>query len=429
MKFHLFEVFGIELEYMIVRQKDMTVAPVADQVFLTVNNSYTGEKENGMISWSNELAAHVIELKTTDPVSQMEGLSEQFHLNILEINQLLQSQYCFLLSSACHPFMDPFSETKIWSHDNHDIYELYNRIFDCRGHGWSNVQSTHLNLPFFGEEEFARLHAAIRLLMPALPGICASSPVIDGKNSGYRDVRMHFYQSNQHDIPEITGKVIPEQIFDFENYHRRIFDPIRTSLRPFDKDHILDDLFVNSRGAIARFDRGAIEIRIMDVQECPRADLGIIEFVITVLKALVDEEFVDFEKQIKWHENQLAPILQKAIERGEDAVMTDLNYLSDFGIDPQGVIRMGEFWTRLFEKFYSRLSPNAVEVMGLILREGTLSSRILKAIGEDYSRSHLERVYRHLGICLSENNMFSTAGYGFDAEIRGNIGIDKKDTD
>jgi hypothetical protein len=31
----------------------------------------------------------------------------------------------------------------------------------------------------------------------------------------------------------------------------------------------MDHHFANSRGAIARFDRGAIEIRVIDIQECP----------------------------------------------------------------------------------------------------------------------------------------------------------------
>ena len=49
------------------------------------------------------------------------------------------------------------------------MYEAYDRIFDCRGHGWANLQAVHLNLPFSGDEEFGRLHAAIRLVLPIMP--------------------------------------------------------------------------------------------------------------------------------------------------------------------------------------------------------------------------------------------------------------------
>ena len=44
--------------------------------------------------------------------------------------------------------MHPETEMQLWQHNYSKIYALYNRIFDCRGHGWSNVQSMHINLPF-----------------------------------------------------------------------------------------------------------------------------------------------------------------------------------------------------------------------------------------------------------------------------------------
>ena len=43
------------------------------------------------------------------------------------------------------------------------IYDTFDRIFSCKGHGWANLQSMQINLPFRGDEEFARLHAAIRV--------------------------------------------------------------------------------------------------------------------------------------------------------------------------------------------------------------------------------------------------------------------------
>ena len=49
------------------------------------------------------------------------------------------------------------------------VYEAFDRIFDCRGHGWANLQSVHLNLPFGDDDEFGRLHAAIRSSFPCCP--------------------------------------------------------------------------------------------------------------------------------------------------------------------------------------------------------------------------------------------------------------------
>ena len=148
MSYHLFEVYGIELEYMLVQNKDLKVNPIVDKLLTKKNGSLTSDVENGPIEWSNELVAHVVELKTNGPTSKLDELGSLFAENILEINNLLKDFDTCLLGSACHPLMDPNTETHLWKHHYSKIYALYNRIFDCRGHGWSNVQSMHINLPF-----------------------------------------------------------------------------------------------------------------------------------------------------------------------------------------------------------------------------------------------------------------------------------------
>ena len=86
--------------------------------------------------------------------------------------------FAILLPTAMHPWMDPHTETLLWPHGNRDIYHTYNRIFNCQGHGWSNLQSVHVNLAFKGDEEFGRLHGAIRLLLPLLPALAITSPCL-----------------------------------------------------------------------------------------------------------------------------------------------------------------------------------------------------------------------------------------------------------
>jgi hypothetical protein len=81
------------------------------------------------------------------------------------------------------------------------------------------------------------------------------------------------------------GDLIPEAVFNQEEYYRRS-SAHRQAMAPFDKEHVMDHHFANSRGAIARFDRGAIEIRVIDIQECPSADLAIAELIVAVLKAM-----------------------------------------------------------------------------------------------------------------------------------------------
>ena len=88
------------------------------------------------------------------------------------------------MPTGMHPWMDPAREFELWPHGDREIYAAFDRIFDCRGHGWANLQSMHLNLPFADDDEFGRLHAAIRALLPLLPALAASSPFADGHARG-----------------------------------------------------------------------------------------------------------------------------------------------------------------------------------------------------------------------------------------------------
>ena len=403
-RYHLFEVFGIELEYMLINTSTFKVAPLVDQLLTLKDGNLTSDIDNGAIAWSNELVAHVVELKTNGPTTDLESLSEKFHKNILEINQLLQSIDAKLLPTASHPLMNPSKDTELWKHSYSEVYELYNRIFDCKGHGWSNVQSTHINLPFYDDKEFEKLHAAVRVILPLIPGLCASSPILEGHLTGIMDSRLEFYKTNQKEIPEMTGLVIPERVFSKVDYYATIFDPIKRAIKPFDTKSILDHHFLNSRGAIARFDRNAIEIRLIDIQECPKADVAICILIIEVLKALVNKELCTLQAQKKWTKQELFDILNDGIKYGELARVVNFDYLSIFGI--KEISTMQNVWQHLYNWVKPKLSSENQKTIEIILTEGSLSSRILKAIGNDTSEAKIKQVYSDLAECLEMNQLF-----------------------
>ncbi|MCB0398762.1 MAG: glutamate--cysteine ligase, partial [Winogradskyella sp.] len=309
-----------------------------------------------------------------------------------------------LVGSAAHPLMNPDTDTQLWKHSYSEVYALYNTIFNCKGHGWSNVQSTHLNLPFNDDKEFEKLHAAIRIILPLLPGICASSPILEGKITGFKDTRLEFYKTNQKEIPDLTGMVIPERVFSKLDYHASIFEPIKRAMRPYDKNKILDHHFLNSRGAIARFDRNAIEIRLMDIQECPKADIAICALVIEVLKAIIKKEFCTLQAQKLWTKQELFLILDEGIKNGENSIIENKPYLKLFGLNK--VSTMNDVWKHLYKKVKPQIHKNHHESIELILEEGTLSTRLLKAIENNVYEAHIIKVYQKLQSCLIENKMF-----------------------
>ncbi|TNE71337.1 glutamate--cysteine ligase [bacterium] len=400
---HLFEGYGLEWEYMIVDAISLDVRPVADELFKSVTGDFDSEYINNKFAWSNELVNHVVEIKTNGPRSNVKNLASEVHENVREINAELEAFGARLMPTAMHPWMNPFKETKLWPHEFSEIYQLYNKIFDCKGHGWSNLQSLHINLPFQGDAEFAKLHAAIRLVLPILPAIAASSPFIEGHKTGYFDSRLEAYRQNQARIPSLTGKVIPERVFSRADYQAVIFDPILQDIKSYDTDHILDRHFLNSRGAIARFDRNAIEIRLLDIQECPRADVAVFVAVTSVLKLMILERWADFSTQKEFSEDELLPILLQTIHDGEFAVIKHPAYLRAFGLEKDEATA-AELWQHLFEVFKPALFDHHVEDLKHILEQGSLSTRMLKHVGK-VDRSGLYNLYDRLTDCLSNNTL------------------------
>lgn len=399
----LFAGFGVELEYMIVDVGSLSVRPIADELLCTASGNLAGEVDRGEIGWSNELVAHVVELKVNAPAATLDVLPVLFQNNIREINSLLAPRGARLMPSGMHPWMDPEAETRLWPHEFGEVYRAFDRIFGCQGHGWANLQSAHLNLPFADDEEFARLHAAIRLVLPILPALSASSPIVEGQNTGLLDNRLEVYRTNARKIPRVAGKVIPEAAFSQADYQTQILEPLYAEIAPHDPERVLQHEWLNARGAIARFSRNTIEIRVLDVQECPLADVTICAATVAVLRALVAGRFASLAQQQAFAVEPLASVFLTTIRSADEAVIYDDDYLKLFGY-PGETCTVGELWQHLFAaipELTHETSPWR-EPLETIINEGPLARRIIEALPDN----DLETVYEELCRCLAEGEMF-----------------------
>ncbi|MBC7833581.1 MAG: glutamate--cysteine ligase [Phycisphaerales bacterium] len=377
---------------MIVDAATLAAKPIADEVLrLGAGAAALGvgdvEISETGIGWSNELALHLIELKTAGPVGSLRGLGAKFDDSVRRINTMLAPMGACLMPSAMHPFMDPLKEMRLWPHDNAEIYGLFDKVFGCTGHGWANLQSAHLNLPFRDDAEFGRLHAAIRLLLPILPALSASSPIMDGKMTGKADNRLAVYRTNARRVPSVSGRVIPEPVFTKGEYEGVLLEGIYRDLSPHDPEGVLRHEWVNSRGAIARFTRNTIEIRVLDVQECPQADVAICAAITAATRALVEERITPLAAQQAWDVDALERVLLDVIDLGDLAVIRDRAYLDALGVPALlgPAVPVTEVWAHLIETWLvpELGSDEFLPALGVILREGTLSRRIRRRVRQN----------------------------------------------
>lgn len=424
--FHLFERFGVELEYMVVDRATLGVRPVVDRVLrdlLTLPGArslgddgveWPDEVELGPVTIGNELALHVLELKTSEPARSLAGLDETFAAAVSKVNALLARDGAMLLPTGMHPTMDPHREMKLWPHDRSPIYEAFHRIFDCTGHGWANLQAAHLNLPFADDaderSEFAQLHAAVRVLLPILPALSASSPVKDGVLTGLLDNRLDVYRGNSARVPITAGRVIPEAVFTRGDYDREIFQKIYKAFEPLDPQGVLRHEWCNSRGAIARFSRHTIEIRVLDVQECPRADAAILAGITAVLRGIIAGGIGNAARLRAWHVEPLYETLLGVIRAGDLAVIDNAEYLATLGLTRTTRCTAGEVWQHLLESASHHDADDSLRgsmhELGTILREGCLARRLVRRLGKNPARERVHEVYREVGECLAQNRLF-----------------------
>ena len=454
-QFKIWERFGVEMEFMIVDRDTLNVLPRADvPLGKDKDGNQLSDVEYDDIGLSNELVSHVLEFKCAHPKSTFDGLGKRFFHEIRRANKKLEKINAMLLPSACHPFMDP-AEMQLWPYDCLDIYQTYDRIFNCKGHGWANLQSTHLNLSFNGDEEFGELHAAIRLLLPLIPAIAASSPYLDSKYTGYRDARINVYRHNQDKVPEITGQVIPEQAYSYDEYNKQIFVKVKKAIAPYDTEHLLNHFFLNSRGAIARFDRGAIEIRLVDIQECPNADIAIVELEIATLKAIANGKFAgsssaaaspeaagssnaadistsseniaanpvphtlkEYREFLRnFDTTRLAELLNKTVKDAENAVIDWPEFLAVFGMNfadasnntPAAPVTAGDLWKHIYSVVKNDLTEVSQSFMEKMLERGTLSSALYKALGDAPAHEAFVTEYKKLADCLAHNRLYGVS--------------------
>jgi len=205
---------------------------------------------------------------------------------------------------------------------------------------------------------------------------------------------------NQTEVPSITGDIIPEYVSSFEEYEK-------TTIRQYSEDLakvnaprcLLNKEWLNSRGAVIRFDRRAIEIRIMDEQECVKSDVALSCFIRATLRGILQhqEEFEYLPHYV------LVKNLHAVIRDGLDALVWH----------PRGSTAR-QVCHYLHKIAQENASSEEKKYLGIIKRridDGNLSDLILRDVTKRVLKTDLEEaifvVYFSLANCLERNKVYA----------------------
>ncbi len=304
---------GTEHEYSL-NDRDFRPLPINDKIIQRINGSIVNEFPYGPVNLSKELQKHVIEIVPAVPAKDVAELEGMVYSGL----QKLQAQIgpdIKMLGLGMHPLLE-LPQTAVWDHEDKEIYETYDRLFDIHQHGWLNIQALQMNLPFRNDDELVSIYNRIRALTPFLVAVAASSPYVEGKATGKIDNRLIYYRENQRKLPVIGHGVIPEKLGSKQDY-LDTQEEMYAALRKEGAD-ILCHEWVDSRGLIVRFSRNCVEVKALDEQESVRSDMAITAFVLALLRCDLD---------LEEDEEALKDMLENAIERGTADMMSELRKL------------------------------------------------------------------------------------------------------
>ena len=411
-----FEVAGMELEYPVV-DRDLNVASLVEPAFRLLAGRGTSDVELGAVGFSNEIADHVFEVKTTAPVRSLATAEEVLAEGIQRFSAVLRSEFdARLMPTGMHPWMDP-RKGKLWTRSGGRIYGTYERLFDVRSHGWMNVHAMHLNLPMGREGEAVAMHTAAALLVPYLPALAASSPMFDGELQPEADGRLAWILKHQARIPESQGELVPEFVESFADYRKRIFAPMYAALDRMPDTAPIRHEFFNARGAVLRFARKAMEVRVIDTQECVKADVAVAVFTRSALKRLTRRVLAG-RVELPGHA-VLVEDFRACIRDGSRARVQAPHFALEELRADDGTLGARDVLRHLLEGARGAvLKPESpyLELAGRMIETGTLSEHIRAALDpfaeasdEDFTEA-ARKVYIELMDCLEANEPWGRRG-------------------
>ena len=393
----LAESFGIAVEYFVVEEDNLQLGKVPAELFaMTFDGPYQlyQSPQPGVIRLASKTVSQNVNYLDY-------GLAE----TIVGINRKLAEYKMRLMPGAMHPLRKG-SELLDFIPTN-SAEEAIKKLFLPAGHGWLNRSACDVRLSFSDDDEFSRLHAAARIILPIVPALTASSPILEGMRTGMRSIGFKQFIERYSKFQMLQAGEVPEPVFSEKKYEESILNPLRSMLDSKGFSKVIGPEAINARGVTADFKLKEIKIQCTEPQECSAAQLAVSRLIIEAIRAMANEQWVTHEQQMRAVTSNLAGLIVESAESGMGAEVFSSEYLSFFGMDDNKTIR--EVWKHIFDTL--SLNPEKPlaryeQELSVILQQGSLSDRVLTVLGENPQFDEVLAVYRNLCDCLNQNRLF-----------------------
>ena len=409
-------VCGLELEYAVV-DRDLNVASLVEPALATLAGRATSDVSLGAVGLSNEIVDHVLELKTEAPLASLLETEAVLVEGVRRVGALLADRFrgARLLPTGMHPWLVP-ERARLWQRSGRKVYRTYERLFDTLAHGWRNVQSCHVNLPFGSEAEAIAMLNASALLVPYLPAVAASTPLVEGELGPAVCNRVAHLLTHQVKLPESQAELVPEFARSFAHYRRDVLGAMYRAVDRLPGSRPIRREFLNARGAVLKFSRTSMEVRIVDVQECVRLDVAIAAYVRWALCALA-RELASGALALPDHALLVADL--RATAQAGSLARVHAPFLSDLPRGDDGLAPVEAVTAALVARARAEARADELPYLDLVervARSGTLSERIAAALrphvaDDDAFTETARRIYIELADCLLDNEPWRGRGW------------------
>ena len=385
----------IEVEYIIADRDSMEAVPLAEKLIKKAAGceksvTYSSPDSECTILWSLTKHDYIVKFSAQISRANIREAEKILHNQILEANRMLEEFNAVLYASAVYPLPGSGSAKKSCSSCSdrpEDIRNLIeNSVF--------NYHYMKLYLHFNNEEEFFRLHTAVRLIMPLLPALTSGSPVIGNCETEVQDSGLEIFRHKLSRKGKACGSIIPRPVRNRKEYEESLNQCLNCDSSG--KDAALVD---ECKALTADFEKGMLGVSIFDMQESPHVDFAVVRFVTYVLELIVNCR-CGAERQASVSNDELLKIFDNITKDGLKGIADNEKYLKLLGIEDQTRMSAWGIWMLLAKKVkdYAGLKIPPVEN---ILKTGALSERIVKAA----EQRSVKETFQELAECLEENIM------------------------